>query len=133
MLAPRARRRADELRERVIAERGGEDRMDAMRLVHTSTWAVFSAIIEDQLARLMLGEAVEATAIATLANARRREGEVIGAPEPRDVTPSLSEYLRGVAIAEAAQRVPVAPGGDAAPAAENRIGEPPFELREPPP
>src|SRR5262245_31023931 len=89
----RARRRAEELRERVVSERGGADRMDALRLVHADSWAILTALIEDQIARLMLGEAVDPAGIATLINTRRREGEVIGSPEPRDVTPTLAQYL----------------------------------------
>jgi hypothetical protein len=92
----RAKQRAEQLREGVLAERGGADRVDVMRRVHTDTWALLSAMIEDQLARLLIGEPVELAGVATLVNARRREGEVIGAPEPRDVTPSVSAYVAGL-------------------------------------
>jgi hypothetical protein len=92
----RARQRAEELRERVISERGGADRIDCMRLAHAETWTVLTAIIEDQLTRYMLGDSIEPASIATLVNARRREGEVIGEPEPRDVTPTLDKYLAEV-------------------------------------
>jgi hypothetical protein len=121
----RARQRADDLRERVICERGGADRIDALRMVHASTWAVLSAMIEDQLARVMLGEPIEPGAIATLVNARRREGEVIGAPDPRDVT-SLSDYLAGRHPPPASPQgvgadVPLASGDGPAPAQDSPI------------
>jgi hypothetical protein len=90
----RAKQRAEELRESLISERGGIDRLDVMRVAHTASWAILTAMIEDQCARFLMGEAVEPSAIATLINARRREGEVIGEPEPRDITPDLHEYLR---------------------------------------
>ena len=90
----RARQRAEELREHLISERGGAGQIDIMRMAHIDTWTVMTAIIEDQLTRYMRGDpTVEMTSVATQVNARRREGEVIGEPEPRDVTPSLSEYL----------------------------------------
>jgi hypothetical protein len=37
----RARQRAEELRERVISERGGADRLDVIRVAHTDTWAAY--------------------------------------------------------------------------------------------
>jgi hypothetical protein len=90
----RARQRAEELREHLISERGGAGQIDIMRMAHIDTWTVMTAIIEDQLTRYMRGDpTVEMTSVATQVNARRREGEVIGEPEPRDVTPSLGEYL----------------------------------------
>src|SRR5262245_19284200 len=89
----RARQRAEELRTRVVAERGGADRLDIMRTTHASTWSILSTMIEHEMARFLLGEPVEPSAIATLVNARRREGEVIGEPDPRDVTPSISEFI----------------------------------------
>jgi hypothetical protein len=98
----RAKRRAEELRERLIAERGGADRLDAMRLAYTGTWAAFSALIEDQLARLFLGEPIDPASIATIANARRREGEMIGAPEPRDVSVTVADIAREYAARRAA-------------------------------
>jgi hypothetical protein len=111
----RARRHADELRERLISERGGADRLDAMRLAYTSTWAAFTALIEDQLTRLFLGEPIDPARIATIANARRREGEMIGAPEPRDVTLSVAdiakEYARRAAVAQDSTSAPSAPSG----------------------
>jgi hypothetical protein len=88
----KARQRAEELRERLIAERGGIDRLDVMRRAHTNTWSMLTVMIESEMARYALGEPIEPANVATLINARRREGEVIGAPEPRDVTPSLEQY-----------------------------------------
>lgn len=93
----RARQRADELRERLLAERGGADRLDILRTTHASTWALLSSMIEDQMARFLLGEPVQPSEIATLINVRRREGEVLGEPEPRNVTPSIVEYAADIA------------------------------------
>jgi hypothetical protein len=50
-------------------------------------------MIEDQMARYVLGEPIEPSNIATLVNTRRCEGEAIGQPEPRDVTPSIGVRL----------------------------------------
>ena len=90
----RARQRAEELRERVISERGGPDQIDVMRAAHTDTWALLTAMIEDLMARYILGEPIEPSSVATLINARRREGEAIGEPTPRDVSPpDVDRYL----------------------------------------
>ena len=90
----KARQRAEELREHLISERGGAGQIDTMRMAHIDTWTVMTAIIEDQLTRYMRGDpTVEMTSVATQVNARRREGEVIGEPEPRDVTPTIAEYV----------------------------------------
>jgi hypothetical protein len=96
-----AARRAEELRDRVLSERGGAARVDVVRRVHTESWAIMSALIEDQLARLLRGEAIELYDVTRLVNARRREGEVIGQPEPRDVTPTVHDYVASLADAEA--------------------------------
>lgn len=101
----RAKQRAEDLRGRIIAERGGCERMDAMRLAYIDSWAWLTALIEHQMAKVILGEAVNPADVATLINARRREGEAIGGPTPRDVTPDLEKYL-------AIKRAPMGAGED---------------------
>lgn len=109
----RARQRAEELRERLMVERGGPDRLDVMRTTHASTWAILSTMIEDQMARFLMGDPVEPAAVATLINARRREGEVLGEPAPRDVTPSIDRFVESIANAKAAAAPGVAAGESA--------------------
>ena len=98
----RAKVVTDEICELLISERGGRDRLDTMRIKHCDTWAVLTAMIEDLATRYLMGQEIEPSAIATLCNARRREGELLGNPSPRDVTPSLGEYLRVKAPGEPA-------------------------------
>jgi hypothetical protein len=102
--------RARELSDRLIAERGGLDRLDVMRVRHAATWAALSAWIEDRLARLLVGEDVEASEVATLINARRREGERLGEPEPRDVSGDIESWAAQKAAQKAARAAPDAAG-----------------------
>lgn len=98
----KAAQRVQELADRLLAERGGEAAGELRRAI-TRDVAVLSAMIEDLAARWLLGEPVEPAAIATLVNTRRREAELVGVdPVPRDVTPSLNEYLRGKGAAATA-------------------------------
>ena len=91
----KAAQRAFDMHDRLVAERGGADGMSVLRYSMTRSVAVLCAMIEDQQTRWLRGEPVEATAIATLLNARRREAEIVGVdPEPKDVTPSLASYLQ---------------------------------------
>jgi hypothetical protein len=68
-----------------------------MRTAHASTWAILTALIEDKLARVIVGEPVDLTEVATLINARRREGEAIGEPEPRDITDTVESIAADLA------------------------------------
>jgi hypothetical protein len=89
----RAAQRALDLQDRLIAERGGTEHLSVLRFEMIRSVAVLSAMIEDQQARWINGEAVLPTDIATLLNARRREAELVGVdPIPRDVT-TLASYL----------------------------------------
>lgn len=87
-------RRAFELRDRLVGERGGQQAVGTMRFLICNDVAAVSAMIEHELARWLSGEQVDASALATLMNVRRRDAELIGIDvEPRDVTPTLEEYL----------------------------------------
>jgi hypothetical protein len=90
-----AAKRALDLQDRLLSERGGAESLSVIRVEMVRSIAVLSAMVEDQEARWLRGEAIDPAAIATLLNARRREAELIGLdPQPRDVTPSLHSYLR---------------------------------------
>jgi hypothetical protein len=91
-----AAKRALELHERLVAERGGQQNLSILRYEMTKSVAVLSAMIEDLQVKWLKGEPVDPATIGTLLNARRREAEVIGLdPLPRDVTPDLRSYLNG--------------------------------------
>jgi hypothetical protein len=56
--------------------------------------ALTGAMLEDMAARWLMGEPVDPALYATLSNAERRLLETVGLKRrPRDVTPSLSQYL----------------------------------------
>ncbi|TGP27356.1 hypothetical protein EN875_034005 [Mesorhizobium sp. M2D.F.Ca.ET.232.01.1.1] len=85
---------AAEFRDELIRERGGEANLDAMRLRFIEDFAVTSAMIQDAQVRWLAGDPVDPGIIATLLNTRRRDAEMIGGPQPRDVTPtSLRDRL----------------------------------------
>jgi hypothetical protein len=119
-----AARKALELRDRLVNERGGPGAMGTLRYAIISDLAGVSAMIEDAMTRWFRGEPVDAATVATLINVRRRDAELVGIdPEPRDVTPSLADIMRDIAAQEAAQPVvdaaehaseAVAPDGEAA-------------------
>ncbi|MFB6419903.1 hypothetical protein [Bradyrhizobium tunisiense] len=83
----RGAKRANEVLETIISERGGRDRMNMVQLKSAEAYAVLTAMIEGIGAGWLVGQEVDANEYATLLNARRREQQVMGGPEPRDVTP----------------------------------------------
>lgn len=96
----RAAKRANEVLETVISERGGRDRLNMVQLKSAEAYAVLTAMIEGIGAGWLDGQKVDANEYATLLNARRREQQVMGGPEPRDVTPGGN--LRNTLLAERA-------------------------------
>lgn len=92
-----AYRAAMDLIGTVIGERGGKDQVDIVRAASAETWAVLTTQLRGLQVHWLNGGSVDWSEFAVLANARRREGEILGDPEPRDVTPTLAEYMNGSA------------------------------------
>lgn len=93
-----AAREALAMRDNLLAERGGADRLSTLKLAVVESVSCLTAMISDAQARWLRGDPVDATALTTLINARRREAEIIGIdPGPLDVTPDLRSYLKGKA------------------------------------
>jgi hypothetical protein len=89
----RAAQQAFEFRDKLLVERGGA--VSLLRHQMINTVAVLNAMIEDGLTRWVAGQDIDHVALLSLINARRREAEMIGLdPEPRDITPSIDEYLK---------------------------------------
>lgn len=90
-----AARQAVELRDSLLAERGGADRMSVLSLALVDSVATLTAMISDAQARWLRGDPIDPATLATLINARRREAELVGInPGPLDVTPDLQTYLK---------------------------------------
>lgn len=87
-------RRALLFRDKLLSERGGADQVDAVTRQSIDFFSSLSAMVEDLLARRLNGEDVDITELNSLLNSRRRESELIGGPQPRDVTPTLDAYIR---------------------------------------
>lgn len=93
-----AAREALALRDSLLAERGGADRMSVLSLALVDSVATLTAMISDAQARWLRGDKIDPSTLATLINARRREAELVGVnPGPLDVTPDLRSYLKGKA------------------------------------
>ncbi|WP_378917030.1 hypothetical protein [Mesorhizobium kowhaii] len=91
----KAAQQAIEFRDVLISERGGDD-IGALRMAIIEDVACTSAMIRDAQVRWLRGEQISLSELATLLNCRRRDAEMIGIdPAPRDVTPSLSQYIAG--------------------------------------
>ncbi|RWO63083.1 hypothetical protein [Mesorhizobium sp.] len=88
-----AYRDAMDLIDRVIGERGGRDQVDVVRAASAETWAVLTTQLRGMQVQWLNGGCVDWSEFTTIANARRREGETLGSPEARDITPTLSQYL----------------------------------------
>lgn len=90
----RAYQRTRDLIEEIEADLGGAAQLSvgARQLIQRA--AVTGALLEDQEARWLAGEAIDPALYATLGNAQRRLFESVGLRRvPRDVTPSLKDYL----------------------------------------
>jgi hypothetical protein len=100
-----AYRKTAELIDTVEADLGGADRLSAAERTMIRHAAVTGAMIEDLGTRWLAGEPVDPGMFSTLCNNERRLYETVGIKRaPRDVTPSLREYLaeRPAPVAEAA-------------------------------
>jgi hypothetical protein len=92
-----AGKRALELRDRLIAERGGLETMGTMRAVLANDLAVCSAMIESELTRWLRGEAIDVAQLSVLLNCRRRDAALLGIdPDPKNTTITLDDIAREI-------------------------------------
>jgi hypothetical protein len=94
-----AAKRAHELIAAICSDLGGLDRLATGERQLTQRAALLGTMAEDIEARWLLGEAVDPTVLCTLANAQRRLFEQLGARRPKDVTPSVAEYVASLTAA----------------------------------
>ena len=79
----------------IEADAGGHDQLTTGQRQIIQRIALTSALAEHLEARWLSGEEIDATLYCTLANAQKRLLESVGLRRvPRDVTPSLTDYLR---------------------------------------
>jgi hypothetical protein len=87
-LRTKAAQRALDMRDRIVAERGGPESMGTVRLAMADSLAVLSAMIESEATRWLSGQPVDTALLATLVNARGREAERVGlVPDPQVIDP----------------------------------------------
>ena len=84
-----------ELRDRLIADMGGRDRLSVMQAELIDNTAILGAMLKDSAANYLQGEPIDLTEFMSLTNAQRRLLSDLGLEKRiKDVTPSLSEYAR---------------------------------------
>src|SRR4051812_22516614 len=69
----RAAQAAFDLRDRIVAERGGAEMLSVLQLAMIDSVAVISTMIKDAEVRWLRGDQVDLSELSTLLNARRRE------------------------------------------------------------
>jgi hypothetical protein len=90
-----AYRRTVDLIEAIEHDAGGHDRLSTGERQIIQRIALTCTIAEHLEARWLSGEDIDPALYCTLANAQKRLLETVGLRRvPRDVTPSLAEYLR---------------------------------------
>ena len=79
----------------IEADAGGHDQLTTGQRQIVQRIALTCALAEHLEARWLSGEEIDPTIYCTLANAQKRLLELVGLRRlPRDVTPSLTDYLR---------------------------------------
>jgi hypothetical protein len=95
-------REVADLVDRIERELGGRDRLSSARRQVIEAGALASAMRRDLGVRWLNGEPVSPTDYATLCNAERRQYEAADAYAfaPRDVTPTVRDYIEHTETAE---------------------------------
>jgi hypothetical protein len=90
----RAYQKTAELIDRVEADLGGAERLSTAEQQIIRRAALTGAVLEDLGTRWLNGEPIDCGLFATLSNSERRLYESVGLRrQPRDVTPTLPQYL----------------------------------------
>ena len=93
----RAAQHAEDTRNAIVADLGGEDRLSTLELLQVENAALDAAVLRDLQVRWLRGEPVEVTQMATIENTFNRTAAAVGTKRrARDVTPSVDAYLASV-------------------------------------
>jgi hypothetical protein len=88
-------RRTVELIAGIEVDLGGRDRLSHQERALVQRAGVLAAIAAHEETRWLAGEAIDVVVLCTVNNSLKRLLETVGLRRvPRDVTPSLAEYLR---------------------------------------
>lgn len=94
----RAAQHALELRASILSDLGGQEHTSIAQRELAQRAAILGAALEDIETRWLKGNPIELKEYATLINAQRRVLSDLGLERgPRDVTPSLAQYLESQA------------------------------------
>jgi hypothetical protein len=98
-----AYRETAKLINEIEADYGGSDRLSTGERQLIQRAAVLGAVLTDTESRWIESGKIDPTQYCTVVNAQRRVLETIGLRRrPRDVTPSVAEYVAGIAADEKA-------------------------------
>jgi hypothetical protein len=96
-----AARRAQELVKAIHTDLGGEGQLATGERQIIQRAALLGCLAEDLEARWLSGEPIDPGALCAIGNAQRRLFEAVGLRrQPRDVTPSLAQYVERMGAAE---------------------------------
>jgi hypothetical protein len=97
-----AAKRARNLIQKVHGDLGGIEHLAAGEQQVVQRAVLLGVMAEDIESRWLMGEAVDPTVLATIANAQRRLFETVGLKRvSRDITPTLEQIAKHLADAEA--------------------------------
>ena len=90
----RAAQHAREVRNAIVADLGGEDRLSTLELLQAENAAVDAAVLRDMQCRWLKGEPVPVSEMATIENTFNRTAAAVGTKRrTRDITPLREQLL----------------------------------------
>ena len=90
----RAAQHAREVRNAIVADLGGEDRLSTLELLQAENATVDAAVLRDMQCRWLKGEPVPVSEMATIENTFNRTAAAVGTKRrTRDITPLREQLL----------------------------------------
>ena len=112
------------MKNAIISDLGGLDQLSTLELIQAENAAVDAAVLRDLQVRWLRGEEVEAAILATVENVFNRTAAALGTKRrPREVLPTLPQFVDGLARQEAAGESAVGEGTFATSEAAKRTGK----------
>ena len=86
---------------KLVAELGGFDRLNTKQKMCVEAMTGAYIIQHNIITRMLMGEEIDVSAHASAVHSMLRAGACLPDPQPKDVTPTLSEYLQQNDVQEA--------------------------------
>ena len=91
---------SEEITAKLVAELGGSDRLNTKQRMAVEAMVGAYIIQHNIITRMLMGEDIDVSAHASAVHSMLRAGACLPDPQPKDVTPSLSEILQDTEEAE---------------------------------